>query len=151
MKRFTIVTLMTVFIMCLALIATCCTNKRPELPTVESEEIVDTFVYTPEQAACEMLQLQDDIIYRNMIDSTFRQMPEDIIIRIMLKHPTWTIEDVVHEYINNKKRYDEDKSDFEKIKKFKNPDTIPTKAKADLPTERCKSNANAVPLNYVLQ
>lgn len=150
MKRFVLITMMTVFTVCLAMIATCCTNKKPE-PQVIEPVMVDTFVYTPEQAACEMLQLQDDIIYRNMIDSTFRQMPEDIIIRIMLKHPTWTIEDVVHEYINNKKRYDEDKYDFEKIKKFRNPDTISTKAKADLPKERCKSNADAVPLNYVLQ
>lgn len=149
MKRFTIIAFVTVFTICLAIIATCCTNKRPEPQTIEPV-IVDTFVYTPEQAACEMLQLQDDLIYRNTIDSTFRQIPEDIIVRIMLKHPVWTIEDVVHEYINNKEQYDGDRDDFEKIKRFHNPDTIPTKAKADLPTERCKSNADAVPLNYVL-
>lgn len=148
MKRFTIISIITVFTLCLAMIATCCTNKESKQEKIKPV-IVDTFVYTPEQAACEMLQLQDDIIYRNNIDSTFRQMPEDIIVRIMLKHPIWTIEDVVHEYINNKERYDGDRDDFEKIKRFHNPDTIPTQAKPDVSTEQCK-HADAVPLNYVL-
>lgn len=148
MKKFTIIVFVTVFTVCLAMIATCCTNKRPEPQTIEPV-IIDTFVYTPEQAACEMLQLQDDLIYRNTVDSTFRQMPEDIIVRIMLKHPVWTIEDVIHEYINNKERYDGDRDDFEKIKRFHNPDTIPTQAKPDVPTEQYK-HADAVPLNYVL-
>lgn len=149
MKRFTLTVLITVFTVCLAMIATCCTNKKSRTKQIEPV-MVDTFVYTPEQAAYEMLQLQNDIIYRNNIDSTFRQMPEDIIIRIMLKHPTWTIEDVVHEYINNKARYDGDRDDFEKIKRFHNPDTIPTQAKPDVPTEQC-DYTHAVPLNYVLQ
>lgn len=139
MKRFAIITFMTVFTVCLAMIATCCTNKRPEPKQIEPV-IVDTFVYTPEQAACEILQLQDDMIYHNTIDSVFRQMPEDIVVRITLKHPTWTIEEIVNEYINNKERYDGDRADYERIKQFQNPDTIPTQTKPD-----------AVPLNYVLQ
>lgn len=149
MKRFAIIAFMTVFTVCLAMIATCCTNKRPEPQTIEPV-MVDTFVYTPEQAACEILQLQDDMIYRNTIDSVFRQMPEDIVVRITLKHPTWTIEEIVNEYINNKKRYDGDRADYERIKQFQNPDTIPTQAKPDVPTEQC-NHIDAVPLNYVLQ
>ena len=149
MKRFAIISLLTVFTMCLSIIATCCTEKPKPPVKQEQIEMVDTFVYTPEQAAYEMLQLQDDMIYHNTIDSTFRQMPEDIILRIMLKHPAWTIEDVVCEYINNKEKYDEDRSDYEKIKRFHNLDTISTQTKQDVPTEWCKQ-ADAVPLNYVL-
>lgn len=149
MKRFALIAFMTVFTVCLAIITTCCTNKESKQQKIEPV-MVDTFVYTPEQAACEMLQLQDDLIYRNTIDSTFRQIPEDIIVRIMLKHPVWTIEDVVHEYINNKEQYDGDRDDFEKIKRFHNPDTIPMQAKPDVPMEQC-NHTNAVPLNYVLQ
>lgn len=148
MKRFALIAMMTVFTVCLAMIATCCSNKKPE-PQVIEPVMVDTFVYTPEQAACEILQLQDDMIYRNTIDSVFRQMPEDIVVRITLKHPTWTIEEIVNEYINNKTRYDGDRADYEKIKRFQNPDTVPTKTKIDKPTEQRK-HADAVPLNYVL-
>lgn len=148
MKRFALTAIMTVFTVYLAIIATCCTNKNTE-PQVIKPVIVDTFIYTPEQAACEILQLQDDMIYHNTIDSTFRQMPEDIVVRITLKHPQWTIEEIVNEYINDKARYDGDRADYEKIKRFQNPDTIPTQAKQDVPTEQCK-HADAVPLNYVL-
>lgn len=148
MKRFALIAIMTVFTVCLAMIATCCNNKRPE-PQVIEPVMVDTFVYTPEQAACEILQLQDDMIYRNTIDSVFRQMPEDIVVRITLKHPTWTIEEIVNEYIDNKTRYDGDRADYEKIKRFQNPDTIPTKTKVDKSMEQCK-HTDAVPLNYVL-
>lgn len=147
MKRFALIAIMTVFTVCLTMIATCCTNKNTE-PKVIKPVIVDTFIYTPEQAACEILQLQDDMIYRNTIDSTFRQMPEDIIVRITLKHPTWTIEEIVNEYINNKIRYDGDRADYEKIKRFQNPDTIPTKTKI-VYMERYK-HAETVPLNYLL-
>lgn len=147
MKRFTFIAIMTVFTVCLTMIATCCTNKNTE-PKAIKPVIVDTFVYTPEQAACEILQLQDEMIYRNTIDSTFRQMPEDIVVRITLKHPTWTIEEIVNEYINNKTRYDGDRADYEKIKQFQNPDTISTKTKVES-TEQYK-HADAVPLNYVL-
>lgn len=149
MKRFTLTVLMTVFTVCLAMIATCCTNKESRTEQIEPV-MVDTFVYTPEQAACEMLQLQEDIMYRYKIDSVFRQMPKDIVVRITLNHPEWTIEQVVDEYINNKKRYDGDRADYEKIKRFNNPDTIPTQAKPDVPTEQC-DYTHAVPLNYVLQ
>ncbi len=148
MKRFALIAFMTVFTVCLAIITTCCTNKESRQQKIEPV-MVDTFVYTPEQAACEMLQLQDDMIYRNMIDSTYRQMPRDILSRIVLNHPSWTIEEVVWEYINNKNEYDKDRSDFEKLRKFQNPDTIPTQSKPDVPTEQCK-HADAVPLNYVL-
>lgn len=149
MKRFALIAFMTVFTVCLAMIATCCTNKESRTEQIKPV-MVDTFVYTPEQAACEMLQLQDDMIYHNMIDSTYRQMPRDIISRIVLNHPSWTIEEVVWEYINNKKEYDKDRSDFEKLRKFQNPDTILTQAKPDVPTEQC-NHTNTVPLNYVLQ
>lgn len=149
MKRFTLTVLMTVFTVCLAMIATCCTNKESRIKQIKPV-MVDTFVYTPEQAACEMLQLQEDIMYRYKIDSVFRQMPKDIVVRITLNHPEWTIEQVVDEYINNKKRYDGDRADYEKIKRFNNPDTIPTQAKPDIPTEQC-DYTHAVPLNYVLQ
>ena len=149
MKRFALIAMMTVFTVYLAMIATCCTNKNTEPPVIEPV-MVDTFVYTPEQAACEILQLQDDMIYRNAIDSTFRQMPEDIIVRITLKHPTWAIEEIVNEYINNKTRYDEDRADYEKIKQFHNPDTIPnTQTKSDIPIEQCK-HTDTILLNYVL-
>lgn len=149
MKRFALIAFMTVLTVCLAMITTCCTNKKSRTKQIKPVT-VDTFVYTPEQAACEMLQLQDDIIYRYKIDSVFRQMPEDIVIRITLNHPEWTIEQVVDEYINNKKRYDGDRADYEKIKRFNNPDTMLTQAKPDVPTEQC-NHTNAVPLNYVLQ
>ena len=52
-------------------------------------------------------------------------------------------------FANAIEKYDEDRSDYEKIKRFHNLDTISTQTKQDVPTEWCKQ-ADAVPLNYVL-
>lgn len=124
--------LFSVLFLCLVMV-TGCKNPRERQPEPPVITDIDTLIVTPEDAAKEMLEMQDEMIYCWTIDSTFRQMPEEIVIRIALNHPHYSIVELVNEYINNKERYDIDRQDYNKIKKFNTPDTVPNKPEPDEP------------------
>lgn len=144
MKRFVLISILTVFTVCLAFVSTCCTNPKSREPKDVETVITDTIVeLSPEDATKEMLQIRESLVYEHETDSVFRNMPREIIIRIMMNNPKWGIHELVDEFILHKDRYIEDKTDYEKINDFEKtnmPDSIPIKAK------QCVSTEHPVPL-----
>lgn len=125
-----------VLLMLSILIVSSCKQHERKSPTIK-KTIVEEEI-TPEQACTAMLDMRNDMIYQEHIDSVYISMPVEAIIVICLNNPEYTVEEVVKEYEGKLEYYTEllkQKALIEKYKKtikqqFK-PDTIPNKPHKD--------------------
>lgn len=125
-----------VLLMLSILIVSSCKQHERKSPTIK-KTIVEEEI-TPEQACTAMLDIRNEMIYQDHIDSVYTNMPVEAIIVICLNNPEYTVEEVVKEYEGKIEYYTEllrQKALIEKYKKtikqqFK-PDTIPNKPYKD--------------------
>lgn len=125
-----------VLLMLSILIVSSCKQHERKSPTIK-KTIVEEEI-TPEQACTAMLDMRNEMIYQDHIDSVYTNMPVEAIIVICLNNPEYTVEEVVKEYEGKIEYYTEllrQKALIEKYKKtikqqFK-PDTIPNKPHKD--------------------
>lgn len=135
-----LVGILSVIILVIVLFANCSNPRKTDTqPTTIDTVQVDTIeqpAITPEQAAKDMIDFQKETIEFYTLDSVFRSLPIEIIGLIVQHNPDYTSYDVAHEYMKNKCVYDAWLNDYRKVSKLKtqsNPDTIPDKAKNDIP------------------
>lgn len=125
-----------VLLMLSILIVSSCKQHERKSPTIK-KTIVEEEI-TPEQACTAMLDMRNEMIYQDHIDSVYTNMPVEAIIVICLNNPEYTVEEIVKEYEGKIEYYTEllrQKALIEKYKKtikqqFK-PDTIPNKPHKD--------------------
>ena len=111
----------------------------------DEEVIVEEYVeeqVTPHQAAENMLNVRESILWDYACDSVFRVMPEKIIVYITLNNPEFGVWDVGNEYLLKKEIYEKLNEDVKLLYKFKEqqnnhngPDTIPEKPEPNTKTK----------------
>ena len=117
----------------------------------QDEEVIEEYIeeqITPNQAAENMLNVRESILWDYACDSVFRVMPEKIIVYITLNNPEFGVWDVGNEYLLKKEMYDKLNEDVKLLDKFKEqlnkfkeqqnnngPDFIPDKSKPDTKTK----------------
>lgn len=127
MKRFYLICLLSTMVIAIATITGCReTKKEYNLENVYTDSI-DTIQVNPQMVANQMLEQKEFMNQCYIIDSVFRQMPDEIIVTISLKNPDYSYSDITTEYLKRKKEYDEWYKKYFEIEKFKNhPDTTIT-------------------------
>lgn len=129
-----------VLLMLSILIVSSCRPREVKSPIIKESIIEEQEKETPEQVCTTMLEMRNEMIYQDHIDSMYINMPVEAIIVICLNNPEYTVEDVVKEYESKIEYYTEllrQKALIEKYKEtikikqqFK-PDTIPNKPHKD--------------------
>ena len=137
----TIITYFSLALLMLSMLVVSSCELRERKTSISEKEIkIEEPEISPEQACTAMLDIRNEMIYQDHIDSVYVNMPVEAIIVICLNNPEYTVEDVVKEYESKIEYYTEllrQKALIEKYKKtikikqqFK-PDTIPNKPYKD--------------------
>ena len=139
MKRFIICMVLTLITITLATVMTGCDYKKQpsKVTTVDSVDVTTTIhedTISPQEAAINMLQFQQILQEDFIMDSTFRQLPKELVTFISMRNPKFTNYDLTKEDLKRKQVYDSQLQDFKDLLKFNQPDSIPKKAKEDTPT-----------------
>lgn len=137
MKR--LITYFSLVLLMLSVLIVSSCKPREQKSLIQKETVIEE-QETPEQVCTTMLEMRNEMIYQDHIDSVYVNMPVEAIIVICLNNPTYTIEDIVKEYESKIEYYTEllrQKTLIEKYKEtikikqqFK-PDTIPNKPHKD--------------------
>lgn len=118
-----------------------CEHKKPIAEPIETDSIEQEYVYVP--TVYDVLEQRNELNYALWVDSVYLNMPEQILINILVtKGTTLSITEIVEDYVSNKDYYHNVVLKNMNIQKKYIPDSIP---KQSVPSTHTQ-NLDSLPL-----
>ena len=127
-----------VLLMCAVLMESC-NNRKPIEESIETDSIEQCeYSYTP--TVHDVLTERKELKYALWVDSVYLNMPEQILIQMLVsKGTTLSIIEIVEDYWNNKEFYHNTVLKSMNIQKQYIPDSLPKSSPPDEPLTSLKS------------
>lgn len=125
-----------ILMVCAVLLGSCSHMAQRHIDeSIETDSIEQEYYHVP--TVYDVLQAREDWKYQNFIDSVYLNMPEQIIIQMLVtKGTTISEQEIVEDYIKNKQFYHNQILKSMDIQKKYIPDSLPKTNKSDKPTSK---------------
>lgn len=115
-----------------ALMLSCTPNKRPIIEESVESDSIEQYYYVP--TVHDVLEERNELKYALWVDSVYLNMPEQIIMHMLVtKGTTISVTEIVEDYWANKEFYHDTILKSMNIQKQYLPDSLPKKSKPDNP------------------